>query len=261
MLNKMITKLIFYLFRTSFMKILVLTLFVIMSGCQAMHDNVFTQSSVCGNRDFEHKSETEIAAMSPEEKMDQMVLEQMFHLPAFDDDNYELLHLYIINDGIKILPKAIEYMNEYDPNAQECKERSSARLLTAAMYIDSVDSAKFRIRAVEDGRVAINALEQAIERRRKSRPDVDDYDDRGKLLPTLLDGLKGQSIKDGLIKETLEKQYNIKMSEAESLEFTNFLISLDPAYPSWTKVLGWAEMTKEESDLYYQAYQKFRKNK
>lgn len=240
------------------MKILIPILFVVISGCQAIHNNVFTQSSVCGDRYFKHKSEAEIAAMSPEEKMDQMVLEQMFHVPAFDDDNYSLLHLYIINDGIKILPKAIEYMNEYDPNVQECKERSNARLLTAAMYIDIVDSAKFRIRAVENGRVAINALEQAIERRRKSRLDADNYDGRGNLLSVFLDGLKGLTIKDGLIKESLEKQYNIKMSEAELIEFTNFLISLDPAYPSWTKVLGWAEMTKAESDLYYRAYQKFK---
>jgi len=243
------------------MKTLILMFFVVMSSCPAMHNNVFTQSSVCGNRHFEHKSEAEIAAMSPEEKMDQMVLEQMFHLPAFDDDNYTLLHLYIINDGIKILPKAIEYMNEYDPNVQECKERSDARLLTAAMYIGKVDHAKFRIRAIENGRLAINALEQAIERQRKSRLDADDYDGRGKLLSVLLDGPKGRSIKDDLIKETLEKHYNIKMSEAESVEFTNFLISLDPAYPSWTKGLGWAEITKAESDLYYKAYLKFKKTK
>jgi hypothetical protein len=241
------------------MKILIPMLFVVMIGCQAIPNNVFTQSSVCGDRYFKHKSEAEIAAMSPEEKMDQMVLEEMFHLPALDDDNYDLLHLYIINDGIKILPKAIEYMNEYDPNAKECKQRNDARLLTAAMYIANVDSAKFRIRAVENGRVAINALEQAIERRRKSRLDADDYDGRGNLLSTLLEGPKGRATKDGLIKETLEKQYNIKMSDAELMEFTNFLISLDPAYPSWTNIFGWAEMTKEESDLYYRAYQKFKK--
>jgi hypothetical protein len=240
------------------MKILIPMLFVVMSACQGIHNNVFTQSSVCGDRYFKHKSEAEIAAMSPEEKMDQMVLEQMFHLPALDDDNFTLLHLYIINDGIKILPKAIEYMNEYDPNTQECKQRSDARLLTAAIYIDSVDSAKFRIRAIENGRVAINALEQAIERRRKSRLDADDYDGRGNLLSTLLTGPKGRATKDELIEETLEKQYNIKMSEAELIEFTNFLISLDPAYPSWTNILGWAEMTQAESDRYHQAYQKFK---
>ncbi len=240
------------------MKILIPMLFVVMSGCQAIHNNVFTQSSVCGNRDFEHKSEAEIAAMSPEEKMDQMVLEQMFHVGAYNDDNYKLLHLYIINDGIKMLPKAIEYMNEYDPNIQECKERSDARLLTAAMYIDIVDSAKFRIRAYENGRLAIKALEQAIERRRISRSDDSKHDGRGNLFSTFLEGIKGRSVKDELIEETLEKQYNIKMSEAELIEFTNFLISLDPAYPSWTNVLGWAEMSKTESDLYYRAYQKFK---
>lgn len=247
-----------YVKSTNFMKILIPLLFVVMSGCQAIHNNVFTQSSVCGNQSFKHKSEAEIAAMSPEEKMDQMVLEEMFHLPALDDDNYDLLHRYIINDGIKILPKAIEYMNEYDPNAKECKERSDARLLIAAMYIVNVDTAKFRIRAVENGRVAIKAFEQASERWRKSRSDTGKHDSRENQFSNFLDGLKGRAIKDGLIKETLEKQHNIKMSEAELTEFTNFLISLDPAYPGWTKVLFWAEMTKEESDRYHQAYMKFK---
>jgi hypothetical protein len=142
-------------------------------------------------------------------------------------------------------------------DAKECKQRNDARMLTAAMYISNVDTAKFRIRAVENGRVAIKALEQAIERRRKSGLDVDKYD----LYSVFLDQLKGQAIKDGLIKETLEKQHNIKMSEAELTKFTNFLISFDPAYPSWTKVFVWAEMTKEESDRYHQAYQKFKKKR
>jgi hypothetical protein len=240
------------------MKILIPLLFVVMSSCHGNYNSVFTQSSVCGDPDFKHKSEAEIAAMSPEEKIDQMVLEQMFHAPWNNDGNYNLLHLLIIEDGIKILPKAIEYMNEYDPNVQECEERRDARLLTAAMYINIVDSAKFRIRAIENGQLAINAFEQAIERQRKYRSDAGKDVGRGKLFSTFLEGIKGQTVKDGLIEETLEKQHNIKIWKAESIEFTNFLISLDPAYPSWTKVLVWAEMTKEESDRYYQAYLKFK---
>lgn len=238
------------------MKILVPVLFILLSSCQA-----FTQSSVCGNPSFEHKSQAEIAAMSPEEKMDQMVLEQMFHAPWDDDANYHQLHLLIIGDGVKILPTAIEYLNEYDPNARECQARNNARLLTAAMYIDNVDSGVFRIRAVENGRLAIQALEQAIERRHKARPDKDEYDSRGNLLSVLLRKIKGRCIKDGLIKKTLEDRYKIKMSEEELMEFVEYLISIDPAYPSWTKILGWAEMTEAEADRYHQAYLQFKKPK
>ncbi len=236
------------------MKNLIFLILIAMNGC----GDIVSQSS-CGNPYFEHRSLEEIAAMTPEEKMDQMVLEQMFHIPALDDYR-DLLHLYIIDDGIKILPKAIEYLNGYDPNTKECKKRNDARLLTAAMYIDGVDTAKFRIRAIENGRVAIKALEQAIERRNASL-DPDEYNGRRNLLSVFLNGLKGRTIKDGLIEKTLETRHNVKMSDAELTEFTNFLISLDPAYPSWTKVLGWAEMSQPESDRYYQAYLKFRKTK
>ncbi len=238
------------------MKILIPIFLIIMSSCK-----VFTQSSVCGNPYFEHKSEAKIAAMSPEEKMDQMVLEQMFHAPWDNDDNYDLLHLKIIEDSNKVLPTAIKYLNEYDPNVQKCKERSNTRMFTAAMYLNNVDNAKFRIRSTETGRLAIRSLEQVIERRRKAKLNPDEYDGRGNLLTTFLKGLKGQNIKDGLIEETLEKRYNVKMSEAELMKFTDFLISLDSAYPGWTNIFFWGEMTQAESDRYYQAYLKFKKIK
>ncbi len=226
-----------------------------MSSCK-----VFTQSSVCENPSFEHKSKAEILVMSPEEKIDQMVLEQMFHAPWDNDDNYDLLHLEIIKDGIKILPKAIKYLNEYDPNIRECKERNNTRMFTAAMYLDNVDNAEFRIRSTETGRLAIQALEQAIERRHKAKINPEEYDGRSNLLTTFLKGLKGRTVKDGLIEDTLEKRYKVKMSEAELMKFVDFLISLDSAYPSWTNIFFWGEMTQAESERYYQAYLKFKKN-
>lgn len=113
----------------------------------------------------------------------------------------------------------------------------------------------------KNGRLTIQALEHAIERRRKAKLNPEEYDGRGNLLTTFLKGLKGQNIKDGLIEETLEKRHDIKMSEAELMKFIDFLISLDPAYPSWTKIFFWGEMTQAESDRYYQAYLKFKKIK
>jgi|GEM_PF-5218011 len=241
------------------MKLCTLIFLLLSTGCQSLNDFVFDRSNGCGNPYFSHKTEAELRKMTAEEKMDQMVLEQMFHAPWTYDENYDLLHLLIIEDGIKILPKAIEYINEYDSNVQKCKKRNYSRLLTAVMYLSAVDDAKSRIRATEKGQTAINALEQAFERQRKSNANsYEKYRDTEGILADSLKGLKGRNIKDGLIKKTLEERHQIKISDAELMEFTDFLISLDPGYPSWTKIYGWGEMESVESTRYYEAYQKFK---
>jgi hypothetical protein len=215
----------------------------------------------CGNPFFSHKTLTEIGAMTPEERMDQMVLEQMFHLPAFSDDNYDLLHNYLVQDGIKVLPKAIEYTNKYDPTVLECHDRNDVRLLTSAIYINLIDSANVRLRGVESGRAAIISLELAIKRRADFDDKSDQYERRTRLLTALLNQVKGRSIKDGLIQHALKKHHNIALSNSELTEFVDFLIKHDPKYPSWTHVEGFAEISLEESARYFQAYQKFTKTK
>lgn len=217
----------------------------------------YSQPIECGNPDFEHKSETEIKAMSPEEKMDEMVLEQMFHAPWDNDESYKNLHLALIEDAENIIPRAIEFLDEYDPEILVCKDRNNARLLTAAIYLDTIDSAKIRIRGIEDGRTAIKALEHAIERRQRIISEKD-FDGRQNLLNSLLKGIKGRTIKDGLIQKTLNERYKLKISEEELDRFIEFLIDLDPSYPAWTHVLGWAEMTPEEVKKYHQTYLTFR---
>lgn len=212
----------------------------------------------CGDAQFEHKTETEIAAMSPEEKMDQMVLEQMFHVPFSGDDNYKLLHDHLVQDGLKILPKAIEYANAYDPKASECRDRANARLLTAAMYLHLVDFVKIRLRGVESGRNAIDALEQAIVR--KSKEDIENQkgsSSRTNLLTTLLNQIRGGGIIGDEIQQALRDRYNIHLSDNEMLQLSNFLISLDPSYPSW-RSFGRDEMSPSESEKFYNAYLKFK---
>lgn len=100
-----------------------------------------------------------------------------------------------------------------------------------------------------DGRTAINALEQAIERRRSADPNT--YDGSENLLTTFLNGFMGRTVKDGLIRSTLKEAHKIQISDEELLRFIEFLIVLDPSYPSWTKVVVWGEMAPKESDRYF----------
>ncbi len=243
------------------MKNSILLLCVIVNGC----NDVVSQSS-CGNRYFEHKSLQEIAAMTPEQKMDQMVLEQMFHAPWDNDENHELLHRYLVENGPEILPTAIKFITEFDPAVAECRERNRTRLFTAAMYLSNIDNAKFRIRSTEHGTLAIIELEKAIERRRKAMPDPEAHDSRKNLLALFLEGLVGRTIKDGFIKETLKERYKIELSEAELVEFSDFLTLLDPTYPSWTHIWnttvpGAPGMTTTESERFHQAYRMFKEKR
>ncbi len=146
--------------------LVVLLIIGISRACGQLRSSIDSESlsSNCGDTSFKHKSGTELTAMSPPDRMDQMVLELMFHSPL-EDDNHQTLHSLIIEDGVKILPKASEYANGYDPNSRECKTRNEARLLASANFMNVVDSAKFRLRAIEEGRLAIDALERAIERK------------------------------------------------------------------------------------------------
>ncbi len=112
------------------MKTIVL-IFVSLIGACGVGDNrgAVHLSSLCGDENFKHKSEVEIAALSPDERMDLVVLEQMFHSGALNDENEKLLHSYLVEDGVRIIPRAVEYMEAYDRKTSDCRERDEARLL------------------------------------------------------------------------------------------------------------------------------------
>lgn len=48
------------------------------------------------------------------------------------------------------------------------------------------------------------------------------------------------------IQDTLERRFDIKLSEKELLEFSNYLVALDPYYPAWSE-LGWYIDRERES--------------
>src|SRR5881227_3294960 len=65
---------------------------------------------------YYHKSEAELAAMTPSQRVDEYADEQAYHkYDLLADHQYELIHKYIVQDGLKALPHMIEIINEYDP--------------------------------------------------------------------------------------------------------------------------------------------------
>lgn len=215
------------------------------------------QPTACEGEPIKHISEEQIQKLSPDSRLRLMVSEQMYHVYDMNDENFKLLHHYLIQDGVKIVPTASQYLEEYDPQSP-CKEKQAAQLLTATIYLTAVDSAKIRLRSNEIGKRAIENLEKAIERRRSSKKSDDK---NNTIFDTSVEQIKGKNIKDGLIQKSLEEKFGVKISDGELLQFIEYLISLDPEYPGWTKVVGWSEMSDDEAERYLKAYNKFTETK
>ncbi len=234
---------------TAFLIFVTLATAVSSAFCQGFAD--------CGVTKLHHKLPSEVAAMTADQKMEQMVLEVMFHPPTNDDENHGLLHDHLVKDSTDVLPKAIEYLQTYDPTETKCRSRSEARVLTAVIYAGAVDGSTIRLRSIESGRTFLRLLEALVERRQSIHDDT-----RNRLLGTHLKQMQGISIKDGMIREALAKQFKVEMSEAELRNFCEHLILVDSTYPSWTQIVGWApEMPPDEARRYYEAYLKFKKTR
>lgn len=74
-----------------------------------------------------------------------------------------------------------------------------------------------------------------------------------------LEMAQGTNIRDEMIRATLSARHKVRMPENEYLAFSNFLVSLDPTYPSWSEVgENGPPALMKESGKYYAAYLKFK---
>ncbi|MEZ5345686.1 MAG: hypothetical protein R2681_09050 [Pyrinomonadaceae bacterium] len=250
--------------RRNYMRILILMFLMLVTGCEGAGKSFKYTSSQCGDKDFErkarnfeHETSDEIHAMSPEEKMDQMLLEYLFHQPweRVNDANYDLLHKLLIEDSIRILPKAIEYVTSYKPTNGSCKEFNEARLIVAAEYVKAVDDREFRVRAITQGKTFLKELEATIELKQKQNHNKN----RIRLLSMLLEQMKGTNIADGDLQATFKNKYSIEISHEELNMFIEYLISVDPAYPSWSDVdRSSPPHTFKDPEKFYEAYEQFK---
>jgi hypothetical protein len=76
--------------------------------------------------------------------------------------------------------------------------------------------------------------------------DQDDWDRHGRF-DSVVDRIKfskGINSKDRAIKETLRIIYKVNLSEAETLELSNFLTDRYPDYPSWSDLKNYFDETR-----------------
>jgi hypothetical protein len=237
-------------------------------------------SCVIHGQKYKHKSEAEIARMLPAQRVDEYAEEWAHHRYDVLDDYSGLVNKYIRRDGLKALPRINEIINEYDPTRSAGRRgRKGERYDAAWMLLDDFDTHVVRVRASEEGRRALDALERSVERMRAAgygQKEQHDWKRHGRF-DSVMDQLKeakGVNRRDGWVKETFRLEYEIILSDVELLEFSNFLVANYPEYPSWsetklikdaTQLNGTGDPVRlrilEKPERYYEAYMEFKKAK
>jgi hypothetical protein len=217
----------------------------------------------CGEDNYAHKAETEIAEMTPAQRVNEYVKEQVYHMPSDDNYGFAIIVKYIRKDGVNVLPVLTEYVNAYQPkDASQCER---TRFFVAYSRADDLDNMVFRVRGTKEGSIMIDALERAIQRMREVGFDKADSKNNKDFSFALLhlNGLKGINSIDNEIKNTLRARNNILLTDKELLDFTDFLISRDPYYPTWSELdeSGPPPRLLKDSKRFYEAYLQFKAKK
>lgn len=229
---------------------------------------------------YKHKTEAEIAALTPAQRVDEWVNEQVYHLKFwYKDDHDRIIRKYLMPDGIKAMPRLAEIIDEYDPTRYpEDKGNRGERFESCVGMLSDIDNLVVRIRSAEDGRKAIDALERSVQKMRKAgyaqklRSDNDGLLDRLLSAEGALKELRGINSADESIKDTLRLAYKIMLSDDDLLALSNFMTARYADYPGWSKKISFDEYTRfneagspkgaetmRQPERFYEAYLEFKK--
>lgn len=211
-----------------------------------------------------HKSEEQIARMTPGQRVEEFCKERARHTFSFHDEYEDLLKGYLFKDGLKVAPQVIREIEAYDPTRRESAGQQKFRRYEAAAFILlQLDYHLFRVRAFAEGRQAIESLKRSSENHRiaylNSKEDNEyEMERRYRLHLSHVRELEGNSFKDEFMQRTLKIRYNISLSDEELPAFVNYLIEKDPYYPSWSKVKSELLVNPEP---HHQAYLEYKAKK
>ena len=173
-------------------------------------------------KNYKHKSESEIARMTPEQRIDEQIREHD-HMLDYSDKQGDLIRKYRLRDGLTGSAHLIKLIDGYDP-----KRRKDDRFFNALMMANEIDENLIRLRAAPEGRRIIEAVERLVARRRAAG------EEESQILEETLRFMKGVNFTDESVRNTLWMKYRIKISDAELAEFSDYLVRNHPTYPSWS---------------------------
>ena len=234
-------------------------------------------SALCAQLGSGHKSEAEIARMTPEQRVEEYCKEYVRHSywhRAYDD----LLEDSIMRDGLNGLPALVRIINEYDPTRREGRSRErNAGSYAAQGLLSMMDHNLVRLRAVDDGRTAVDALSRLCQRMKTAKFDT--AEDEGESsrqaryegTVSALKDLRGISDYDEAIRDSLALRYKIHLSDDDLLSFTNSLMAKDAYYPTWSKTETYKDRTRinkagypaqylivKDAEPFYKAYLQYK---
>ena len=245
------------------MKIFIALLFVITIAV------AFNVSQITAQVSYQHKTENEIAALSPTERVNEYLKERDYHAP-FDPvgkendgrDQSVLIKDYIRKDGAKALPALANIANSYQPTRSGVSEQGG-RFEEVFFLAEDIDNVAIRIRATEEGRAAIKVFADVLNRMKEAGYD-DETHKWNKIYLAYMDKLKTMkgeriSFTDGHIQDTLRIKHNINVSDEEMVKFAKYLTSLTPIYPSQCEIrFPPPPLICKDSEEFYKAYLKFK---
>jgi hypothetical protein len=227
---------------------------------------------------YRHKSEAEIARLTPAQRVEEYAEEDVRHKYDLDDDHAELIEKYIWRDGLAALPRIIEIMDEYDPTRfREGQGSRGERFDAVRMLLGDLDTHVVRLRGSEEGRRALQALERVIGRMRAAgygQKDQHEWERHGRfgLAVMNLKEAKGVGAADKAISNTLRLEYKALLSDEELFALSDFLILSDATYPSWSELDFIKDFTKineagnpariyimKKPERFYEVYLEFKK--
>jgi hypothetical protein len=189
---------------------------------------------------YKHKSPSEIARMTPAQRVDEWVNEQVRHRYDLDDEQSDVIKKYVLRDGPASLPRIIEMIDEYDPaRGSGRRGHKGERFDACFQLLGYIDNLSVRLRASEEGRRAMDALERAINRMSAAgfHQDQAGWPKGGRIevASITLRQATGINDTDEAIRNTLRLEYKIRLADAELLEFSNFLVARHAEYPGWSE--------------------------
>lgn len=173
-------------------------------------------------KNYKHKSEAEIARMTPAQRIDEQISEQE-HMFDLSDKQSALIQKYRRLDGLKGLPYLIQLIDGYNP-----KRARDTRFFNAVMMAEYIDNRVIRLRSSSEGIRVIEAVERLSTRMRVAGNE-------DSMVKMVLESTSGVNEADEAVRDTLWVKYRIKISDSELLEFSNYLVKRDPTYPGWSE--------------------------
>ncbi len=214
----------------------------------------------CIEKNYRHKTARELQQMNPEELIDEDARHWNYHVGLMDKYGMFVLDSYKERVGTKILPVLTKLAGDFASRPRSvCQE---VRFFTAFGIAADVDDQIVRIRASDDGKAAILAAAQAVQRMKDfglADHDAHPYN-RYPFGLYLLDFVRQANDHDKLLRELLSDEFKVQLSDKEFFEFVEHLTLRYPTYPSWTPRVNSSRDLQKNKKRYYDAYQEF-KNK